>query len=195
MKRHEIPNLAELFAMLAWSIWNKRNACRMGQVYLPNSRIFNDAVERLQDYHSVLDEPLFSSVGPIPSATQWVPPENPLFKVNHDGALFRYTSTAGLGAVIKDHEGHLIGALSKRIHLPLSMDDVEALACRRAVTFAAEIGLREVVVKGDSEVIWKHLTSDRLCMAGFGHIVTVWLVLKHAFCHVCILSSWDPRAC
>lgn len=171
MKRHEIPNLAELFAMLAWSIWNKRNACRMGQVYPPNSRIFNDAVERLQEYHSVLDEPLFSSVGPIPSATQWVPPKNPLFKVNYDGALFRDTSTAGLGAVIRDHEGHLIGALSERIYLPPSVDDVEALICRRAVTFAAEIGLREVVVEGDSEVIWKHLTSDRLCMAGFGHMI------------------------
>ena len=171
MKRHEIPNLAELFAMLAWSIWNKRNACRMGQVYLPNSRIFNDAVERLQEYHSVLDEPLSSSVGPILPATQWVPPENPLFKVNYGGALFRDTSTAGISAVVRDHDGHLIGALSERIQLPPSVEDVEALACRRAVTFAAKIGLREVVVEGDSEVIWKHLTSDKLCMAGFGHII------------------------
>ena len=26
------------------------------------------------------------------------------------------------------------------------------------------------------------------------YLVTVWLMLKHAFCHVCVLSSWDPRA-
>ncbi|KAK9999166.1 hypothetical protein SO802_018769 [Lithocarpus litseifolius] len=39
------------------------------------------------------------------------------------------------------------------IPLPLSMAKVEALACRRAVQFATEIGLRDVVFDGNSIVV------------------------------------------
>lgn len=41
-----------------------------------------------------------------------------------------------MGVVIRDHEGNMIEALSERIALPPSVEDVEALACRRAISFA-----------------------------------------------------------
>ena len=41
-----------------------------------------------------------------------------------------------MGVVIRDHEGNMIGALSERIALPPSVEDIEALACRRAISFA-----------------------------------------------------------
>ena len=43
--------------------------------------------------------------------------------------------------VIRDFAGQIIGSLLKRIVLPLTVDDVEALACQRAIAFALEIGL------------------------------------------------------
>ena len=63
---------------------------------------------------------------------------SPLLKVNFDGALFMDTSHAGISAVIRDLAGKVIGALSERIALPTTVDDVEALACRRAIEFAME---------------------------------------------------------
>ncbi|XP_075659056.1 uncharacterized protein LOC142628914 [Castanea sativa] len=45
------------------------------------------------------------------------------------------------------------------IPLPQSVADVEALACHRAVQFAAKVGLTRVVFEGDSLII-NALTSD-----------------------------------
>ena len=76
-----------------------------------------------------------------------------------------------MGVVIRDHEGNMIGALSERIALPPSVEDVEALACRRAISFAQEIGLQEVVFEGDAEIIINSLNSDKECMASFGLLI------------------------
>ena len=37
---------------------------------------------------------------------------------------------AGIGVVIRNSSGQVIGALSNRINLPLAIDDVEAIAYR-----------------------------------------------------------------
>ena len=71
----------------------------------------------------------------------WVPLDLPFYKANFDGALFRDSSSAGIGVVVRDFEGNVIGALFERIGLPASVVEVEALACRRAVSFAIEIDL------------------------------------------------------
>lgn len=78
---------------------------------------------------------------------------------------------AGIGVVIHDSEGEVIAALLERISLPPSVENVEAMSCRRAMHFALEIGIRDVVFEGDSEVIFKHLTSDSDCLAAFGNLV------------------------
>jgi len=44
--------------------------------------------------------------------TRWKLPASGLFKVNFDGALFEEQACAGLGVVIKDSEGIIIGTLS-----------------------------------------------------------------------------------
>lgn len=56
-----------------------------------------------------------------------------------------------------------------RIPLPQSVVEVKALACRRAVQFAIEIGLHEVIFEGDA-VIYGDLSSKRW----FGRQVHVW---------------------
>lgn len=48
---------------------------------------------------------------------------------------------AGTGIDIRDFDNEVIAALTERITLTPSMEEVEALACRRAISFAAEIGL------------------------------------------------------
>ena len=50
------------------------------------------------------------------------------------------------------------------------MEDVEAMAWRKAVTLAGELGLQDVVFEGDCEVVFKHLTTADSSWASFGHI-------------------------
>ena len=48
--------------------------------------------------------------------------------------------------VIRDESGKVVGVLSERIPPPHTVDVAEALACRKAVSFAKELGIKFVIV-------------------------------------------------
>ena len=163
------PFLAERFAYVAWSLWNKRNAIRTQSHYLPYSMIYSDAVDRLNEYHSCLDH--HANEVPHPPLVKWQAPTKDLYKANFDGALFPDIHAVGIGVVIRDHLGQTVASLSEQTALPSTVEAVEAIACRRAITFAQEIGLRDVIVEGDSETVINLLNSKSPCLASFGHII------------------------
>ena len=100
----------------------------------------------------------------------------------------------GIGVVIINSSGQVIGALSDIIHLPSAIDDVEAIAFRRAISFAMEIGVEEVVFEGDSETIIKALNSDSSCLSSFCHIVEDIRALVLNFA-LCVFSHVKRREC
>ena len=83
--------------------------------------------------------------------------------------IFQDLQKAGIGVVIRDSNGEVIGALSESSFLPATVENVEAIACRNAVSFARDLG--SVVFEGDSETITRAINSDSTCLASFGHIV------------------------
>ncbi|KAK9983282.1 hypothetical protein SO802_032807 [Lithocarpus litseifolius] len=104
---------------------------------------FGNVVDRasalLHEFRDVQKLPLRRSVPR--EVVKWSPPDDGLYKVNFDGAVFEDQACAGLGVVIRDSAGLVIGALSQKIRLPSSVVMVEALAARRAVMFAREISV------------------------------------------------------
>ena len=63
--------------------------------------------------------------------------------------MFAETGRAGLGVVIRNSDGAVMASLSQQIPQPTMMAQVEALAARRAVEFALEIGITSAVFEGD----------------------------------------------
>ena len=61
----------------------------------------------------------------------WTPPQTPMFKVNVDGAVFSSQGAVGIGVIIRDEEGRVEAALSKKIMAPLGALEVEAKALDR----------------------------------------------------------------
>ena len=59
--------------------------------------------------------------------TKWSPPDEGLYKINFDGAIFEDQACVGLGVVIRDLAGLNIGAFSQKIRLPSLVVMVEAL--------------------------------------------------------------------
>ena len=155
---HKSPKFAELFAFIAWSIWFNRNAQRVGSSTIPISKIHRDAVERLQEFQMLQDIPLPSPKVVHPA--HWLLPLLHQYKANCDGAVFRDINSAGLGVVIRDSAGLVIATLSERICLPSTVNELDALACKRAIAFALEIGLHEVAFEGDFDVAFKHLNAE-----------------------------------
>ena len=126
-------------------------------------------MECLQEFQMLQDTPLPSPK--VVHPPHWLPPLLHQYKANCDGAVFRDINSASLGAVIRDSAGLVIATLSERICLPSTVNELEALACRRAVAFALEIGLHEVAFEGDSDVVFKHLNAEPPCLASYGHII------------------------
>ena len=48
----------------------------------------------------------------------WTKPPRDFYKANFDAALFDSSNMAGIGVVIRDYNGNVIGALSQKIALP-----------------------------------------------------------------------------
>ena len=71
--------------------------------------------------------------------------------------------------MIQNDEGEVLGALSEKIALLGSVVMVEMLAARKAVQFALEIGITHSVFEGDSQIIYKALSTDVTTLSSFGH--------------------------
>ena len=53
-----------------------------------------------------------------------------------------------LGVIVRDKEGLAIASMAARIPQQLQPTEIEALAAYKAVGFARELGLSQVVLKG-----------------------------------------------
>ncbi|XP_023926109.1 uncharacterized protein LOC112037500 [Quercus suber] len=102
--------------------------------------------------------------------TRWKPPDRGYYKVNYDGAVFEQQGRACLGVIIWNSEGEVMASMSQQVQLPTSISQVEALAARKATEFALEIGINNIVLEGDSEIVYKDLMSDTCSLALHGRI-------------------------
>lgn len=92
-------------------------------------------------------------------------------KTTFDEAIFQDSSEAGLGVVIRNHEGDVMVALLEKIPLPSSAVVLEMLAARHAVLFVHEVGLHDSIMEGDSEIVINSLTKGYMIQSSFGHLV------------------------
>ena len=60
-----------------------------------------------------------------------------------------------------------------------------ALAVRRAVEFALEIGVNKIVLEGDSEIVYKNLKNNGLSLALHGHLIQDVKALFPLFSSIC----------
>lgn len=102
---------------------------------------------------------------------QWRPLDPHIYKVNFNVAVFSSSNLAGIGVIACDCGDEVIGALSISFPLAHSVAVLEALASRRAVQFASEVGLTQVVFEGDSAVVinvHSHGTGE---LSSYGNII------------------------
>ncbi|KAK9987987.1 hypothetical protein SO802_028226 [Lithocarpus litseifolius] len=119
----------------------------------------------------------------VATHTTWAPPHNPWYKVNVDGAVFQQLDAVGIGVVARNHTGHCLAAMSKKLWVPLGPLEAKAKAMEEGIDFAWDIGLRDVVFETDSEVLYKSLTGSITPPATIQNIVSS-----------CILRLQDFRA-
>jgi len=99
-------------------MWGNHNEIRNGGKRLGELELCCDASMWLLEFQEAtaaaipwLSEPVLQQ--------SWLPPSNQLYKVNVDGAVFKARKESGVGAIIRDANGLVVAALSKKIHAPL----------------------------------------------------------------------------
>ncbi|XP_030945938.1 uncharacterized protein LOC115970443 [Quercus lobata] len=148
----------ELFIMVVWAVWNRRNSLKFG-----HPTVAVDCINFKAEY--------------------------PFFKENFDAVVFKTSSSTSISVIIQDGMGEAIGALTMPIPLANSVATMEALACRRAVLFAKEIGLSDMIFEGDSTEVIQAIIQENLDHPHFGHIIDDITILaldlnSFQFCHV-----------
>ena len=151
----------ELFAYTAWSIWNQRNQVRVRAPAITLHQIPSASRSLLQEYQSNT----LSSDSHLHRRTQhvqqrWEPPPANFVKINFDGAVFFKDKFSGVGAVIRDENGLVLGSCSKHLPQAYSAVEVEALAAATALALAEDLGMQRVILEGDSLVIIKALREE-----------------------------------
>ena len=151
---HQEP---ELFATTVWTIWHHRNQVRLAQSSVSLSQLAQLAKDRHAEFRAVQ----IPRVPAVPrSRARWVPPSNGLLKINFDGASFRVENKSGIGVVIRDGQGMVLASLSEKLPRAYGSEEVKTLAAARALVFAREIGVDNVVLEGDSSILMSALRRE-----------------------------------
>ncbi|XP_023905820.1 uncharacterized protein LOC112017593 [Quercus suber] len=91
--------------------------------------------------------------------TLWRPPPLGWYKTNVDGAVFKEQGQCGIGVVVWNDKSQIMGALSKTLPYPLGALDAKAKAAEIGIIFSWELGLREIILEGDSQIVMNAIAS------------------------------------
>ncbi|KAK9989660.1 hypothetical protein SO802_029899 [Lithocarpus litseifolius] len=106
LKNHQQPGL---FAITGWAIWNQRNQVRTHQPSCSPHLIAASAKDQLAEFSSV--QPAHNA--PPRMQVRWQPPPQGTIKINFDGATSAKDQALGIGVVLLDENGSVLGSLAQ----------------------------------------------------------------------------------
>ena len=115
-----------------------------------------------QDFLSVHD-PIH-----VPAQQTWQPPPGSLFKLNFDGAYFDDGAYSGYKAVIRNKKGEVMAAIAVRGGVVHGSEEVEVMACRKALEFSIDAGFTEIILEGDNAMVMKRKSQAQPDLSRLG---------------------------
>nr|POE75844.1 hypothetical protein CFP56_05113 [Quercus suber] len=148
MTAHWEHNEVEKLIVVAWALWSNRNECKNGGAKKSCQALLQGALEYLDAYQACL---MVSESPKQPAESmKWKPSSSNHYKVNMDGAMFKEQRMAGVGILIKDIEGHLINACSKKLEAPLGAIEAKAKAVELGLQFTKDMSIQDFTLESDS---------------------------------------------
>ena len=136
----------------------------------------------LYDFHSkILDSNTHLHRQNHCTQQHWVSPPANLVKINFDGAVFSKDNFSGVGAVIRDENGLVLGLCTKHLPQAYSAVEVEALAATTALALAKDLGVTRVILEGDSLVVIKALREEKQLLSPTGLLLEDVRMLSQSF--------------
>ena len=132
------------------------------------SRLVKRATDVLQEYRGTMELlAIHSSAGLV---QKWELSVGSSYKINFDAVVFAEINASGVGVIVRNDKGEAMAVLSASGPPVQDSEEVEVLACRRALEFTVEAGFTELVLEGDNSTVMKSITSPQPNMSHLGHV-------------------------
>ncbi|XP_035543096.1 uncharacterized protein LOC118346314 [Juglans regia] len=134
-------------------IWARRNDVLHGKVFKHPQEVIGQARAELSLHEEAFQKEVDANYENMTRVHRWTKPAVGAFKVNWDAAVQSRLGRIGIGVLIRDHQGLVIGALRANRPLRGSAFDAEAYGLVLACVFCKEIGIRQFCLEGDSKQV------------------------------------------
>ncbi|KAL5550571.1 hypothetical protein UlMin_000747 [Ulmus minor] len=150
----------EFLCILLWRIWFRRNKWIHEKIWLDDESCFSWARQHLTDFV----EANCRKGDSLKKATvsSWQAPEIGVVKVNSDAAWCSNLKKFGLGSVIRDYTGKVLGSVATPIHSLVSVAVAESWALEKGISLAKHLGYSTVIFESDCLGVIKALESSTL---------------------------------
>ncbi|CAL9001349.1 unnamed protein product, partial [Prunus brigantina] len=164
------PDMQPLFVVTVWVLWNERNGVLFGSRPTPSGVLVQrakDYEDEFKRYSVAIHRSLSSPVRDV----KWRPPTGICFKLNVDGAVDMEFGARGVGAIVRDSHGNLVGALAMRAPSRISVLATELYALKVGLSFAVDASMVPLEIESDSLQAVAMVTSGEECFAAEGGLV------------------------
>ncbi|KAM6601123.1 hypothetical protein CsatA_020732 [Cannabis sativa] len=189
----------ELLVCTMWAIWHNRNKVTHGGVSRPSHAIASFAVTHLERFINSKTKQHQGSASIVTSATvstssntpgiapvdapvnglqqnnprhsSWLPPSPAGLKLNVDAAVNHELKILGIGAVIRDHCGNVVAALSKPVQGCFRSDEMEAKALFHSLNWVMQMPLSLSHIETDALRVSSALNSSSRNLSSFNDLI------------------------
>ncbi|XP_019163472.1 PREDICTED: uncharacterized protein LOC109159815 [Ipomoea nil] len=170
-------------AAICWTLWMARNDAVWRQV-TPTVEGMRKQIHRLQvlwkENYGKNDN--VSRESSVPE--QWEPPPYNTLKCNVDAALF--TSGAGFGAVVRDHEGRFVAATCGKLQCDKDPFMAEVAAAKEALSWLKDLNPTHVILESDCLNFCIAFNSSVIDFSYVGSVVTQCRSIARDIGNVCV---------
>ena len=152
------PQDMEVVLVQAWLIWNQRNWVMNGGKFHDLGCLNYRAREFLEEYW-IAQEQMGTEHVMQPNRDTQQPPPQSVFKLNFDVVMFSGLNISGFGAIIRNEKGEVMATMVAKGPKVFCSEEVELLACRKAIEFAVDVGFSELVIEGDNSSAMKAIST------------------------------------
>nr|POE89471.1 hypothetical protein CFP56_65838 [Quercus suber] len=152
MDEKSSPESLELLLTCKWVLWGNQNEVRCGEKRKDGRMLLHWVTQYLEEYRSVMVLSPVTNTS-VSHVQRWNPPPTSCFKCNVDADM----KSVGIGVIVRDWHGHFVAAMCKKLHAPLGPLEAELKAVEVGMQFAKQLGLSDIIMEGDSLMVYRAL--------------------------------------
>jgi hypothetical protein len=140
----------EIMAVVAQSIWLRRNALVHGKKVSPSNVVVKNAIDSLEAYRTANSQIKGVIERDNTKVLCWEAPKEDFVKVNWDATVDEHRRKMGIGVIVRDSMGEVLVTLSALKDYIIDPNIAVAMAALRAVLYCGELGFLRVILEVDA---------------------------------------------